>query len=149
MTLVILKVSCDNFYMFKDFELDFTYDRKISHRLAANDELFEGSRIKVRKNIILMGANASGKTTFGKLMCLILNFILGRPLDDKYFNLAKIQYDKTRDAFFEIEFAVKNTNTKSGDSYVRAYSGRAGGVRSKNRDETEQYPEVPGLCGAG
>ena len=109
MTLVILKESCDNFYMFKDFELDFTYDRKISHRLAANDELFEGSRIKVRKNIILMGANASGKTTFGKLMCLILNFILGRPLDDKYFNLAKIQYDKTRDAFFEIEFAVGNT----------------------------------------
>lgn len=107
--MVILRVACDNLYMFKNFELDLTYDRKIIHPLAEDDALFEGSRIKVRKNLIVMGANASGKTTFGKLLCLILNYLLGRTLDDKYFNLAKIQYDKTKDAFFEIEFVVENT----------------------------------------
>ena len=107
--VIILRVACDNLYMFKNFKLDLTYNRKIHHPLAKDDELFPNSRIKVRKNLILMGANASGKTTFGKLLCLILNFILGRPLDDKYFNFSKIQYDKTKDASFEIEFVVDNT----------------------------------------
>ena len=109
MIVVILRVACDNIYMFKNFELDFTYERRINHPLAKDDELFEGSRIKVRKNLVIMGANASGKTTFGKLLCLILNFILGRYLDDKSLDFSKIQYDKTKDAYFEIEFVVKQT----------------------------------------
>ena len=107
--MVILRVACDNLYMFRNFELDLTYERKLIHPLAKDDVLFEGSRIKVRKNLIVMGANASGKTTFGKLLCMILNFIRGRSLDDEYFNLPKVQYDKARDATFEIEFAVGGT----------------------------------------
>lgn len=106
--MIIMRVACDNLYMFKNFEIDFTYDRKINHPLAKDDELFEGSRIKVRKNLIVMGANASGKTTFGRLLCVILNFIYGRNLDGSDFELSKIQYDKTKDAFFEVEFVVKN-----------------------------------------
>jgi ABC-type oligopeptide transport system ATPase subunit len=107
--MVILRVACDNLYMFKNFELDLTYERKINHPLAINDVLFEGSKIRVRKNIIIMGANASGKTTFGKLLCAILNFIRGRNLDDEDFSLSRIQYDKGKDAFFEIEFVIKDT----------------------------------------
>jgi ABC-type oligopeptide transport system ATPase subunit len=95
--------------MFKNFELDLTYDRKINHPLATDDVLFEGSRIRVRKNIIVMGANASGKTTFGKLLCAILNFIRGRNLDNEEFSLSKIQYDKTKDASFEMEFVIGDT----------------------------------------
>lgn len=106
--MVILRVACDNFYMFKNFELDLTYNRKVNHPLSKDDELFEGSRIKVRKNLIVMGANAAGKTTFGKLLCLILNFIRGNNLDDQYFSLEKIQYEKSRDASFEIEFVVNS-----------------------------------------
>ena len=106
--MVILRVACDNLYMFKNFELDLTYQRKINHPLAEGDTLFEGSRIKVRKNLIVMGANASGKTTFGKLICVILNFIRGRNMDGSNFGLSTIQYDKKRDATFEIEFVVKN-----------------------------------------
>ncbi len=73
--MIILRVACDNFYMFKNFEVDFTYERKNNHYLSENDKLFADSNIKVRKNLIVMGSNASGKTTFGKLLCLILNFI--------------------------------------------------------------------------
>ena len=107
--MVILRVACDNLYMFKNFELDLAYERKVNHPLATNDVLFEGSRIRARKNIIIMGANASGKTTFGKLICAILNFIRGTNLDNEEFSLSRIQYDKTKDASFEIEFVVKDT----------------------------------------
>lgn len=104
--MIILRVACDNFYMFKNFEVDFTYERKSNHYLSENDRLFTGSRIKVRKNLIVMGANVSGKTTFGKLLCLILNFIYGKDLSEGPFNIPSARYDKSKDSSFEIEFVL-------------------------------------------
>lgn len=132
--MVILRVACDNFYMFKNFELDLTYSRKINHPLSKDDELFEGSRIKVRKNLIVMGANAAGKTTFGKLLCVILNFIRGNNLDDQYFSLEKIQYDKSRDASFEIEFFV------NGMAYLLKASFRDYNLQQEQVFRQKVYP---------
>lgn len=132
--MVILRVACDNFYMFKNFELDLTYSRKVNHPLSKDDELFEGSRIKVRKNLIVMGANAAGKTTFGKLLCAILNFIRGNNLDDQYFSLEKIQYDKSRDASFEIEFFV------NGVAYLLKASFRDYNLQQEQVFRQKVYP---------
>ena len=132
--MVILRVACDNFYMFKNFELDLTYSRKVNHPLSKDNELFEGSRIKVRKNLIVMGANAAGKTTFGKLLCAILNFIRGNNLDDQYFSLEKIQYDKSRDASFEIEFFV------NGVAYLLKASFRDYNLQQEQVFRQKVYP---------
>ena len=132
--MVILRVACDNFYMFKNFELDLTYSRKVNHPLSKDDELFEGSRIKVRKNLIVMGANAAGKTTFGKLLCVVLNFIRGNNLDDQYFALEKIQYDKSRDASFEIEFFV------NGVAYLLKASFRDYNLQQEQVFRQKVYP---------
>ena len=107
--MIILRVACDNFYMFKNFEVDFTYERKNNHYLSENDRLFAGSRIKVRKNLIVMGANASGKTTFGKLLCMIFNFIYGKDLNEGSFSIPSARYDKSKDSSFEIEFVIDDT----------------------------------------
>ena len=107
--MIILRVACDNFYMFKNFEVDFTYERKSNHYLSENDRLFAGSKIKVRKNLIVMGANVSGKTTFGKLLCLILNFIYGKDLSDGSSSIPSARYDKSKDSIFEIEFVIDDT----------------------------------------
>ena len=56
-----------------------------------------------------MGANVSGKTTFGKLLCLILNFIYGKDLSDGPFNIPSARYDKSKDSSFEIEFVIDDT----------------------------------------
>ena len=53
-----------------------------------------------------MGANVSGKTTFGKLLCLILNFIYGKDLSEGSFNIPSTRYDKSKDSSFEIEFVL-------------------------------------------
>ena len=83
--MIILRVACDNLYMFKDFEVDFTYERKSNHYI---------------------GGNVSGKTTFGKLLCMILNFIYGKDLNDGSFSMASARYDKSKDSSFEIEFVI-------------------------------------------
>ena len=107
--MIILRVACDNFYMFKNFEVDFTYERKSNHYLSENDRLFTGSKIKVRKNLIVMGSNASGKTTFGKLLCMIFNFIYGKDLSDGSFGIPSARYDKSKDSSFEVEFVIDDT----------------------------------------
>lgn len=107
--MIILRVACDNLYMFKNFEVDFTYKRKNNHYITENDVLFIDSKIKVRKNLIIMGSNASGKTAFGKLLCLIFNFIKGKDLNDGPFNISLIQYNKCKDSSFEIEFVIDDT----------------------------------------
>ena len=50
--MIITKVSCDNMYMFNNFSLDLTYQKKRKHHLSENDVLFDGSKIKVRKNVM-------------------------------------------------------------------------------------------------
>lgn len=107
--MIILRVACDNLYMFKNFAVDFTYERKSNHYLSENDRLFTGSNIKVRKNLIIMGGNVSGKTTFGKLLYMILNFIYGKDLSDGFFKMASARYDKSKDLSFEIEFVIDDT----------------------------------------
>lgn len=107
--MILTSIKCNNMYMFKNFAVDFTYRRKSSHFLSANDTLFEGSHIYVRKNIILMGGNASGKTTFGKLLCFIANYIFNGRADGEYFSLENIAYDKNEVSEFTAEFVIDRT----------------------------------------
>ncbi|WP_196600494.1 AAA family ATPase [Pectinatus frisingensis] len=103
----ILGISCDNFYMFKDFNLDFTYKKKVTHPLSKYDVLFQKSKINVRNNIVIMGENASGKTTFGKLLCLICNYLCGRDVGTgEDYNLKTAQYNKKTSSYFTIEFEI-------------------------------------------
>ena len=107
--MIITKVSCDNMYMFNNFSLDLTYQKKRKHHLSENDVLFDGSKIKVRKNVIIMGGNASGKTTFGKLLRFISNYIFRGQVVDDLFHLSDIPYKKNKISWFSLEFVIDNT----------------------------------------
>lgn len=107
--MIITSIKCDNMYMFKDFVVDFTYRRRSSHFISSNDTLFEGSHIYVRKNVIIMGGNASGKTTFGKLICLISNYLFNGRIDGEYFSLDNIAYNKENSSKFVVEFVIDKT----------------------------------------
>lgn len=105
--MLILSLECTNLFMFNKFKIDFTYEKKLNHFLSANDAIFPNSKIYVRKNMIILGGNASGKTTFGRLLCAINNYIIGREISDKL-NLYKAIYDKEKKASFKIEFVIDN-----------------------------------------
>ena len=104
--MIITKISCNNMYMFDNFSLDLTYNRKLKHYLTDRDMLFPNSKIKVRKNIIIMGGNASGKTTFGKMLCFVLNYLFKGQINNDYFNLSDIPYTKDEESCFSLEFVL-------------------------------------------
>lgn len=102
--MIILKLKLDNIYGFNDFELDLTYPKKIVNSIIENEHLAGFPNFRYKKTVILMGANASGKTTLGKAIKDISEFI-SRP------NIAPLRQmigDKSRKASFSIDFVNKN-----------------------------------------
>ncbi|MDC9727017.1 MAG: hypothetical protein PSN35_04180, partial [Candidatus Thioglobus sp.] len=79
--MIYLKLKIDNFYMFKETQFDFTYPKKTTNSTIKGEFLTEFPKINYKKVCILMGANASGKTSLGKVMCSINNYLWGRSVE--------------------------------------------------------------------
>lgn len=73
--MIVLNLKLDHIFGFKDFCIDFSYPKKIVNTVI-EDEFLEGRpSFRYKKAVILMGANATGKTSFGKVLLGIVNFI--------------------------------------------------------------------------
>ena len=75
--MIVLNVKIDNLYMFKNFEVNFTFPKRVSNSILEDETLNYAPKIRYKKVNIIMGANASGKTTFGRLLCNFENFLRG------------------------------------------------------------------------
>ena len=73
--MVLLRVSLNNIYGFKDFEVSFSYPRKIINSIIEAEHLEGRSNFRYKKALILMGANATGKTSLGKALLNIFKLI--------------------------------------------------------------------------
>lgn len=77
--MIFYEVNLDGLYNFKNFSIDFVFSRE-----SIYSPIFQRHKkypnLKYKKFAILLGANASGKTTFGKALCFIQNFLFGKDL---------------------------------------------------------------------
>lgn len=105
--MIFLKLKIDNFYMFKDTEFDFTYPKKIKNSTIENEFLIDFPKIHYKKVCILMGANASGKTSLGDVMCSINNYLCGNSLKE----VKKTIFDKEKNASVEVVYITPDTET--------------------------------------
>ena len=97
--MILLNMKIDNICMFNNFEIDFTIDRLQGESIVGNERIKCAPNIKYKKLNIIMGGNATGKTTFGKVICEMENLLLGRPS-----SIIKKIYDKKMDSSCEILF---------------------------------------------
>ena len=74
--MIVLNIHLDNFYSFKKFNMNLTYPKKIVDSCIREEHLSERPNFRYKKVNIIMGANASGKTTFGRILMKIFNFIV-------------------------------------------------------------------------
>ena len=101
--MIIMNVKIDNFYSFNNFEINFSYPRKLINSTIEYEYLKDIPNFKFKKLNIIMGSNATGKTTFGKILMNIFNFI-------KNYNLNLLEEsinDKEKKAKFEIDLVLK------------------------------------------
>lgn len=102
--MIVMNVEIDNFYALKNFRMNMSYPKKIVGSYVKNEYLKDRPNFRYKKVNILMGANATGKTSFGKMLMKIFNF-----MDKKqYTTLTEIITDTDRIAFFTIDFVLNN-----------------------------------------
>lgn len=97
--MIVLNLKLNNIYGFKDFSIDFSYPKKIVNSLIEDEFLENRPNFRYKKAIILMGTNATGKTSLGKALLNIVNFINSG--DPSFLNALAIS-DRT--ASFQIDF---------------------------------------------
>jgi hypothetical protein len=103
-TMVVLNVELDNFYAFKNFHMNLTYPKKIVGSCIKEEHLENRPNFRYKKVNIIMGANASGKTTFGRMLMKIFNFI-----DKKNYELLTDAIcDRSKAASFALDMAFRS-----------------------------------------
>ena len=100
--MVVLDVRFDNFYAFKNFHMNLSYPKKIVGSSIGSEHLAGYPNFRYKKVNIIMGGNASGKSTFGYMLMNIFNFIERKNYD----LLTEAINDHEKEAFFAVDMVV-------------------------------------------
>ena len=73
--MIVLNLMLDGIYGFNDFTINFTYPKKIVNSIVERENLAGRERFRYKKAVVLMGANATGKTSLGKALLRIFSYM--------------------------------------------------------------------------
>lgn len=73
--MIVLNLVLKDIYGFHDFNINFSYPKKIVNSIIEHEHLEGRERFRYKKAVILMGANATGKTSLGKAMLHIFEYM--------------------------------------------------------------------------
>lgn len=73
--MIVLNLQLDKIFGFENFTINFTYPKKVINSLIETEHLEGRERFRYKKAVILMGANATGKTSLGKALLRIFSYI--------------------------------------------------------------------------
>ena len=103
-SMVVLDIKLNNFYAFKNFHMNLTYPKKIVGSCISNEHLQNRPNFRYKKVNVILGANASGKTTLGRMLMKTFNFI-----DKKNYEIITgIIGDTSQPASFILDLASSN-----------------------------------------
>lgn len=97
--MIIMDLKLDNLCCFRDFHVNFSYPRKVEN------EYLEGfPNFRYKKINIIMGSNATGKTSLGRVILSIFNFVDKRNADI----ITRFISNNNKTAFFIMDFVDDN-----------------------------------------
>lgn len=106
--MLFTNIYIDNLFSFGKATLDLTYQRPIQDSTITNEYLSDRPKFYVRKVCILSGTNASGKTSLGKLLNFVQNFIILQ--ENAIANFHEHIYQKNKPACLRVEFATPTSH---------------------------------------
>lgn len=78
--MIVMNLQVDNLYGFKDFHMNMSYPKKILNSSIEEEFLPGFPNFRYKRINILMGGNATGKTSIGKLLMNLFIFINKREI---------------------------------------------------------------------
>ena len=103
--MILMNVKLDNFLIFNDFELCTSYPKKIVGSGIGEEHLDGKPNFRYKKLIVLMGANATGKTALGRILMSIYSFISKK----EYSGITNLIEDKGEPASFVIDMVMEGS----------------------------------------
>lgn len=100
--MIVMNLELDNFFAFKNFQMNMSYPKKIVNSYIQGEFLKERTNFRYKKVNVIMGANATGKTTIGRMLMSIFNFIDKK---ESFHIVNKIE-DNNETATFSIDFVT-------------------------------------------
>ena len=98
--MIVMDIKINNFFAFKNFYMNMSYPKKIVDSYIEEEFLKGRPNFRYKKVNIIMGANATGKTSFGRMIMKIFNF-----MDTKqYERITDVVCDNTKEAQFAMDF---------------------------------------------
>ena len=98
--MIVMNLELDNIYGFNGFKINFSYPKKIVKSTIENEFLMDCPNFRYKKAVVLMGSNATGKTTLGRALLRIFTFLgTGNPVD-----LIQMISDSRRNARISIDY---------------------------------------------
>ena len=73
--MIVLDLELKEIYGFNDFHINFSQPKKIGYSIIDQEHLKGRERFRYKKAVILMGANATGKTSLGKALLRIFGYM--------------------------------------------------------------------------
>lgn len=112
--MIVMDLKVDNFFAFKNFHINMSYPKKILDSNIKDEFLEDKPNFRYKKVNIIMGSNATGKTSIGQMLMQIFNFI-----DKKEFeSIARIVCDKSKKASFSIDLVSEDYTLFRLDTFI-------------------------------
>lgn len=102
--MIVMNIKINNFFAFKNFEMNMSYPKKIVNSYIESEHLKDRENFRYKKVNILMGANATGKTSVGKMLMAIFNTITKK----EYTRLLNLVTDTGKIASFSMDFVARS-----------------------------------------
>lgn len=102
--MIVMNLEVDNLMDFRNFKINFSYPKKIVNSPIDFEYLKSKTNFRYKKVNIIMGSNASGKTSLGRVLMIIFNFISR----GKFFDIENFINDKSKNITFSIDFLIND-----------------------------------------
>ena len=73
--MIVLRLELSGIYGFNDFCINLSYPKKIVNSIIEHEHLSGRERFRYKKAVVLMGANATGKTSMGRALLQIFRYM--------------------------------------------------------------------------
>lgn len=104
--MIVLNLELDNLFGFEDFKINFSYLDNIKNSSIKDEFLKDRPNFKYKKVNILLGANATGKTSVGTAMMAIFNFLKRKEIS----KITQYIRDIKSETSFSIDFILDEKN---------------------------------------
>lgn len=101
--MLFTRLIVKNLYSFDNLDIDFTLRGKPREEIIEGEFLEDRPNFYIKRLCVFAGANATGKTSIGRIMCAMQNFLV---IHRRLMKLSESITDKTKIATVEIEFVT-------------------------------------------